>query len=419
MHPYFPGQFRNLILHFRDHCDAEIFGFGRGLVDGREMPGIPGIMMRYYGTGIQPILSADHPLAETESFIREAASLSFEAEKLRGDGWIPDLIYCHVSWGSTTFLHEVFPSAKFIKYCEWYYNNGIDATEYLTGARPLGERIRTQLHNLPIMAELSKADALISPTRWQRSQFPDLARSSIQVVPDGVDTNIFCPKDDATFMLPSGRVLKSGDKVVTYVARGADPFRGFRPFMEAVALLQASDPEVEVVVVGDRKIYYGPGVGTDGHFVEVVSKADFDANRTHFIGRIPYDDYISLLQISAAHVYLTVPFVMSWSALEALATGCVLVASDTAPVREFVDHGQNGLLVQFDRPTEITDQITGVLNNPSAFSDIRAEARSRILAQWSNEIAVQEHLSLTKGLGVNIQPSKYVKVVRRDAKTVR
>jgi glycosyltransferase involved in cell wall biosynthesis len=185
---------------------------------------------------------------------------------------------------------------------------------------------------------------------------------------------------------------------VTYVARGADPFRGFAQFVAALSILQARNPNIEAMIVGDQTVYYGPGGGGDQYFQKVMATAEIDPARTHFTGRLPYDDYRKVLQISAAHVYLTVPFVLSWSALEALATGCLFIGSDTAPVREFVTHGENGLLADFFDSEALASLIEEAVKGGQRFDRMRTMARQTIRDRWEAEDAIRQHESLVERL---------------------
>ena len=392
VHQYFPGQFAHLARRFVED-GHDVVAFNRGLSDGRASGPIDGVRAIEYGHGLpQPVEGA---IGGMTHFLREAGSMASEAQTLRQAGWRPDIIYSHTGWGSTSFLPDVFPRAKHIKYCEWYYNNTTRSTEFLTPAgRPLGERMATRALNLPILADIAHGDAFIAPTEWQRAQFPPIVRDRIEVVPDGVNVDQLAPNPQASYRLASGRTLTRNDRVVTYVARGADPFRGFEPFLKAVALLQQADAEVEVIIVGDKIVYYGAGVGSDGHFNEVLARTPIDPTRTHFVGTVSYEDYRSILHISSAHVYLTVPFVLSWSLLEAMGAGCAIVGSDTSPVREFIKDGETGLLANYFGPEEICDQVLRLLSQPALGDTLRRAAREMIASRWSLAGAIDQHLAL-------------------------
>jgi glycosyltransferase involved in cell wall biosynthesis len=393
VHHYFPGQFQRIARHYLA-AGHDVIAFHRGLNDGRSMPAIKGIRTLEYGGEVRSDRDPEHVLHDTEQYIREAASMALQAESLREQGWVPDLVYSHTGWGTGAFLHDVFPDAKFVKYCEWFYNNSVESTEFLTPDRGFAPRFTTSLMNIPVLADLMRADLLISPTEWQRSQFPGHIRQAIQIAPDGIDTDLFRPDPQAVFATAEGRVFGAGDHVITYVARGADPFRGFEPFIAALGRLQAADPTVEAIIVGDRTAYYDGGHGAEEHFHQVMAEASIDPARTHFTGTLPYEDYRRVLQVSKVHVYLTVPFVLSWSAYEAMSTGCALVVSDTAPVREFVRHGENGLLADFFDVDAIAAEITVALDGGPAIEAMRMQARQTIVERWSAEAAIATHEAL-------------------------
>ena len=397
VHHYFPGQFRRIAEHYVA-TGHDVVALYRGAVDGRSSSPVAGVRLLEYGHEVVADRPKDHILHDSEEFIREAASACFQAIALRDAGWCPDIVYGHTGWGTGAFLQDVFFDAKYVKYCEWFHSNSSETIAFLKPDPPFETRFLNSLLNLPVLADLARADLMIAPTEWQRSTFPAALRPAIEIAPDGIDTDLFRPDPHAAFHARDGRVFTAADRVITYVARGADPFRGFAPFIEALGRLQASDPKVEALIVGDRTVYYGNGAGGEGHFRDVMAKAQIDPARTHFTGTLPYEDYRKVLQISAAHVYLTVPFVLSWSALEALSTGCLLIGSDTAPVREFVTHGENGLLVDFFDAEGIASAIGQALRGGTDIDNMREKARETIKARWSAEAAIERHLALVSRL---------------------
>jgi glycosyltransferase involved in cell wall biosynthesis len=398
VHQYFPGQFKRLARHFVDE-GHDVIAFHRGLTDGRSSSQIDGVRLIKYGQKLaeQPETGA---LDAVEWFIRESADLATIAEELRvEESWRPDIVYSHTGWGRAAYLHDVFTRAKHVKYCEWFYNNRASSTEFLhPGGRALPYRMATSTLNLPILGDIVAAHQLIAPTEWQKAQFPLAMRNNIEVVPDGIDMEFFKPRPDAAFALPDGRTLSRKDRIVTYATRGADPFRGFGQFIEALGRLQARDPQVEAIILGDRKIYYGAGHGSETHFDEVIAKAEIDPARTHFLGKLDYEAYRDVLQVSSAHVYLTVPFVLSWSFLEAMATGCAVIGSDTAPIAEFVIDGENGLLANFFDTEELTERIAEMLDAGPRAEAMRLKARETIQQRWSSEIAIAHHMAIVDRL---------------------
>ena len=223
-------------------------------------------------------------------------------------------------------------------------------------------RIRTK--NSINLLNLQVSDAGISPTQWQKSLYPSEYQSKISVIHEGVNTDIAKPNSKAAFTLPNGQKLTAKDKVVTYVARNLEPYRGFHQFMRALPEICQRQPDCHVLIVGGDEISYGkkPDGGLN-YREKMLNEVHIDQNRVHFLGKLPYADYLSVLQISSAHIYLTVPFVLSWSMLEAMAAECVVIVSNTAPVSEVIN-SENGILVDFFSPTEIAQKVVEVLENP-------------------------------------------------------
>ncbi|HEY9663962.1 MAG TPA: glycosyltransferase, partial [Allocoleopsis sp.] len=212
------------------------------------------------------------------------------------------------------------------------------------------------------------------------------------------DTTFFQPNPGAKLVLPSiGLDLSQVDEIVTYATRGMEPYRGFPQFMEAVALIQQRRPHCHVVVVGDDRVAYGKTLPNQQTYKQLMlEKLSLDLSRLHFTGSLPYGQYLQVLQASSAHIYLTRPFVLSWSMLEALSTGCLVIGSNTAPVTEVIRDGENGLLVDFFAPVEIADRVDEVLNQPERFTSLRSAARQTILQSYDLAALLPQHLQWIK-----------------------
>jgi glycosyltransferase involved in cell wall biosynthesis len=272
------------------------------------------------------------------------------AQKLIAQNFLPDIVYAHSGWGPGLFIKDIFPKATLLGYFEWFYHaHGTDADFDPTEPLQADDEARIRIKNAPILLDLCNCDAGLSPTTWQRQQFPTEFHSKIKVLHDGVDTSFFQPKPGAKLVLPSINLdLSDVAEIVTYVGRGMEPYRGFPQFMEAVALIQKRRPKTHIVVVGEDRVAYGKSLPDGKTYKQLMlEKLDLDLSRLHFTGRLPYNQYLQVLQASSVHIYLTRPFVLSWSMLEAMATGCLIVASNTAPVTEVIRDGENGLLVDF------------------------------------------------------------------------
>lgn len=398
LHPAAPGQFAKLVRHFLSSAENEVVlvhvgsqEIARGAVE-------LGPRCRQFDLRELAADDGEHkPYLKTlDRFIRTATGAAHVADHLKAEGWSPDVVYSHTGFGLGAFVHNVFPDAIYVKYCEWHYRNAPNAAEFFSGPRSIDNRVGTELLNGPVWWDLMRADLRVAPTRWQRQQFPEHARQSIQVVPDGIDTDLARPDPDAVFTTPDGTTFTRGDRVVTYVGRGADPFRGFAQFLKALEKVQAEDPTLQAIIVGDKLAHYGPTLGTQDYYDAVTANVTLDPARTHFTGPLPYAEFIKVLQVSAVHVYLTAPFVLSWSALEAMSCGCALVASDNPPVWEFIDDGVHGLLAEFDDVDEIAAKVQTLLDDADLRASCGRNARDVILERWRLDDAIKAHVDLVE-----------------------
>jgi glycosyltransferase involved in cell wall biosynthesis len=302
-------------------------------------------------------------------------------------GYVPDVIIGHSGWGETLFLKEVWPSAKLIVYAEFYYRGqGADVGFDAEFNPPNFDQVMIAQGRAAYLGQaLLHADAGLSPTRWQASSYPDPLHGQIKVIHDGVDTTVMQPNPQATLTLPNGKTLRAGDEVLTFVNRNLEPYRGYHIFMRALPKVLAARPNAEVVIVGGDEVSYGAAPQDAKGWKDVILsevRDKLDLTRVHFLGRVPYDHFTALMQVSRAHAYLTYPFVLSWSMLEAMSAGALVVGSSTPPVQEVIQHGTNGLLVNFFDLPAWEKTLIGALGNPSAYFDIRRAARQTIVDRY-------------------------------------
>ena len=265
----------------------------------------------------------------------------------------------------------------------------------------MDDKLRIRVKNTPILIDLYSCEAGLCPTHWQQQQFPQEFHSKLTVLHDGIDTNYFSPKPIEKLILPSIELDLSGVKeIVTYVSRGMEPYRGFPQFMETVSLLQKKRKKCHVVVVGEDRVAYGRKIPNGKTYKQaMLERYDFDLSRLHFTGRLPYSQYLQVLQVSSAHIYLTRPFVLSWSMLEAMSAGCLVIASNTPPVTEIIRDGVNGILVDFFSPQQIVDRVEEALVNPDRMASIRANARETILEKYDLAALLPKHLKWIEDAG--------------------
>lgn len=304
----------------------------------------------------------------------------------REQGYVPDLIFGHSGWGETLFLKEVWPEAKLLIYAEFYYRGqGADVGFDPEFSTPSFDQVMiAQGRTAHLGQALLHADAGLSPTEWQAGTYPPALRRMIRVIFDGVDTNVLRPDPAASLTLPDGPTLTAGDEVLTFVNRNLEPYRGYHILMRALPEVLRARPKARVVIVGGDGVSYGQappeGRWKDIFLSEVQDRLDL--SRVHFVGKVPYPDFVRLMQISRAHAYLTYPFVLSWSMVEAMAAGALVIGSDTAPVREVIRHGENGLLVDFFDVPAWSRTLIEALADPARHDPLRRAARQTVLDRY-------------------------------------
>jgi glycosyltransferase involved in cell wall biosynthesis len=390
LHPNFPAQFRHVATAIAKDKRHQVV-FGTTCREGN----LPDVYKALYKPSREARPETHHYVRNLENAVLQGQAVYRMAEQLKARGFVPDIVYGHSGWGPTLFSKDIFPHAKLLCYFEWFYHaHGTDADFDPTDLLDADSEARIRMRNTPILTDLYSCDRGLSPTYWQRQQFPTEYHNKISVLHDGVDTHFFSPKPAAKLVLPRINLdLSHVEELVTYVGRGMEPYRGFPQFMEAVALLQERRPRCHVVIVGSDRVAYGKPLPDGKTYKQaMLEKFPLDLSRVHFTGQLPYEDYLQVLQASSVHVYLTRPFVLSWSMLEAMSTGCLLVASNTAPVTEVIQDGINGLLADFFSPAEIVDRIEEGLNYPDRMNAIRQKARETILAQYDLSKLLPLHL---------------------------
>jgi glycosyltransferase involved in cell wall biosynthesis len=303
--------------------------------------------------------------------------------ELRQNGFSPDIIIAHHGWGESLFLKEVWPRARLAIYCEFFYRSeGADVgfdPEFPT--RDVGEACRLRLKNLNNLLHFEVADAGVSPTYWQASTFPEPFRSKITVVHDGIDTDAISPDASIKLTLNGKMVLRRTDEIVTFVNRNLEPYRGYHIFMRSLPEILRRRPRARIMIVGGNGVSYGAKPKNGGSwkdiFIDEVRPAisETDWARVHFLGNIPYENFLSLLKISTVHVYLTYPFVLSWSLLEAMSAGCTILASETAPVLEAIRQNETGRLINFFDTAALTDNLCDLLEDTKTRETLGTNAR--------------------------------------------
>ncbi|MBE0546230.1 MAG: glycosyltransferase [Rubrivivax sp.] len=378
VHQNFPGQFRHLApaLAQAGHAVHALS------INRRPVP--PGVTLHVYKAQRPPGFKP-HPLAadvEAKVIRGEAAAGAMLA--LQREGFTPDLVIANPGWGEALFVKDVWPRARLVCLLEYFYrleggDVGFDPEFPPTGPLP---GLRLRMKNLALLEAMNSMDLGVVPTRWQRSCLPAAFQSRLVEIFDGIDTDTVRPDPSARLVLPDGTALQAGDAVVTFVARSLEPLRGYHVFMRALPRLLQLCPTAQVLIVGADGVSYGAaapaGQTWKSIFLDEV-RDRIDERRVHFLGQLPYGQFLKVLQVSAAHVYLTYPFVLSWSCLEAMSAGCHLVGSATAPVQEFVADGVNGTLVDFFDTEALAAAVAAAVHERGSDGALRAAARQTVV----------------------------------------
>jgi glycosyltransferase involved in cell wall biosynthesis len=324
---------------------------------------------------------------ELDRAIYTGASVFEVCRGLRDQGLRPDLIVGHSGWGETLFVKDVFPDVPLLANFEFFYHpQGVDVGFDPEFVSIFSDPSRLRARNGVTLMAFQAADWGHSATQWQRSLHPPEMHSRISVLHEGVDTDMVCPDPKARFILPgTRRAFTRRDEVVTYVARNLEPYRGFHIFMRSLPQLLRRRKRAQIVIVGGDGVSYGAPPPPRSSFRDMMLQelgAKLDLARVHFVGMLDYHAYLKLLQVSSVHVYLTYPFVLSWSAIEAMACGCLIVASDTPPVREVLHDGSNALTVDFFAYKQLAQRIEAALDQPQQMKALREAARATAVSQF-------------------------------------
>lgn len=378
LHKGFPGQFKFLAAGLT-HLPGSKVVF---ITSDDTQAQLPGVTKMVYNPSTTEKVKSPF-LGTFEDAIKHGQAAASVAQKLKQQGFKPDVIFGHSGWGCSMFMKDVFPDVPLICYFEWY-ENADGAAAGFNGNIP-DEFRRTQIrsNNVHKLIDLYSCDAGLSPTEWQKSQYPKEFHSKIKVIHDGVSLDTCCPDKDASFLVKDKNLtLTSQDEVITYATRGMEPYRGFPQFMEAIEKLQKKRPNSHFVIGGLDKVFYGDYLEKGSYKEIMLKKLKLDMSKIHFVGELSFVDYIKLLQVSSVHIYATVPFVLSWSFLEAMAVGCCIVASATPPVLEMAQDNYNALLYDFYNVEMMVEKIEYALDNKDKMQVMRQNARQFVLDKY-------------------------------------
>lgn len=410
IHQNFPGQYRHLIRYLADQPGNSVY-----CITQPNQNAMRGVVKVVYEPAPATALNC-HPFTiDFDLAVRNGMAVVSACRELENRGIRPDIIIGHNGWGEMLFVKDIYPDVPVLLYFEFYYHaQNVDVgfdPEYPSQPND-AYRLRTK--NAVNLLSTDVADWGNAPTRWQRSVHPPEIRPRISVVHEGVDTNAVTPDPDAYLHLKRDNItLTRADEVVTYVARNLEPYRGFHIFMRAAREILRRRPKTRILIVGGDSVSYGAPAPAGTTYRSLALRElgqDFDLSRIHFLGQIAYEHYLNLLQVSSAHVYLTYPFVLSWSFIEAMAAGCVMIGSSTPPVLEVLEDGVNGLAVDFFSPRAIADRVDEVLDHPTRMEHLRIAARRTAVEGFDLQTrTLPKWLRLIDDLIAGRRPDLYLK----------
>jgi glycosyltransferase involved in cell wall biosynthesis len=405
VHQNLPGQFRRLIHKLNNRPGYHLTGIGEDRAISSSRIPAPFVSIPYSkpdGAGER----THHYLRHFEACIRRGQEVVRQCLALKQRGYTPDVIVCHPGWGEGLFLKDIFPSARLVVFAEFYYS----ATGRDIGFDPefpstLDDALRIRIKNSVLIQSLLAADDAVSPTHWQKSVHPPEFRDKIRVVHEGIDTGRLVPNRDVAVRLRDGTCLTRSDEVLTFVARNLEPYRGFHTFMRALPHILAGNPNLRVIVVGGDEVSYGRMPEGHANWREALMKelgTGVNWSRVHFLGKIPYEHYISVLQLSSLHVYLTYPFVLSWSMLEAMSAGAPVLGSATAPVLEVIRDGDNGFTTDFFDAPALARRVLELIAQREAIVDVGLRGRETVINGYDfDTVGLPVYLELLKPLAAS------------------
>jgi glycosyltransferase involved in cell wall biosynthesis len=394
IHQNFPGQYRHLAPALAARGD-QVMALGAP-----GAPGLPGVPLRRYP--LPKEVPPCHPwAADFQTKCLRAEAVAQLAAQIRDEGFVPDLVVGHPGWGELLAIKDVFPSVPVLHQLEWVYRlEGGDSSfdpEFPLASRQARSLVRLRrAHQLLAFHDLDHAWA---PTHWQAASAPEEFRERISVIHEGIDTGAIGPNPSAQIQLQrAGLTLRAGDEVLTFVARNLEPYRGFHTFLRLLPELQRRRPALQVLIVGGDGVSYGQPPEGGGSWRQALLKelaGELALDRLHFVGKVPHPVLHQVFQVSRAHAYFTYPFVLSWSLLEAMACGAVVVASATPPLMEVIEAGHNGHLVDFFDREAWLQQLEEVLSKPEQQRSIAARGRQTVVERYDlRQVCLPQQLAL-------------------------
>ena len=387
VHQNFPGQFKNLApALIKEGYDVHAIGYQPNV---SQVKPHTGLTLHMYSISKGTSEDIEPLAAEFETKMIRGKATADKCEELKNSGLNPRLIISHPQWGETFFLKDVWPETKILSYFEMHWrmeDSDIDFDKEFFNEelkRFTSRKIRPRNAFNEIIYRDS--DKIMTPTEYQKSTAPDYLKKDIEVVHDGIDTNVLIPSNKGEFNIGEKIKLTKNDKIISFINRNLEPQRGYHIFMRSLPKVLKENPDAHILIIGSNNKGYGLPAPDGQSWKEIFYnevKDKIDETRVHFLGRVDYKTLIGIYQLTTLHVYLTYPFVLSWSVLEAMSCESLVLGSNTAPVSEVITNKKNGLLVDFFDIDKLSDTMNDVLKNPKKFDKIRINARNTIKSKY-------------------------------------
>ena len=409
IHPNMPGQYKHLArVLARDKNNQIVF-----LTKEKPDINIPNVIKVEYRNTREVSPETHRYLINFERAIFQGQEVWRVCNKLKEQGFIPDIIIMHPGWGDGLFIKDIFHGVPCLSFLEFYYDAYAGDVSFLQAdyvktapaEKSIDDNARVRIKNACNLYNLEICDWGMSPTHWQNIQNPKFFLPKISVLHDGIDTDAVTPPSGIETVTINNLKLTAQDEVITYISRNFEPYRGFPTVMRAIAEIQRRRPKAHIICVGADGVSYGSSAPVGTTFRRMMlEETKPDMSRLHFIGYLKHIDMLNVLKISSAHIYLTVPFVLSWSMMEAMATECVMIGSNTPPVMEVLEHERNGIVVDFYNHMEIADWVDKIFAHPKRMKHLGKAARQTILDLYSLDKLLPLHLNLIRDLADGKNP---------------
>lgn len=414
IHQNFPGQYKYL-MPYLSRIGNNVIALGEE-VNIHDITFPEDLKVQYYPTSAPAGQQTHHYIRTFEEHIRKGQNVLRKCLELRTkENFIPDLICVHTGWGEASFLRDVFPTSKIVAFCEFFYDKRfLGNIEDDFFKMDFDGLLRFRVQNATQLLSATNWDWGVSPTHFQWSTYPDFLQKKISIIHDGIDTEVLTPRaQPAPVTLPDGFVLnKEKDTIITFVSRNLEPYRGFHSFMRSIPYIQKELPHAHIVIIGGDSVSYGRPAPEGTTYRELMLQeldGKVDRDMLHFVGKLPYATFIDVLYHSAVHTYLTYPFVLSWSLLESMSMGLLLVASNTPSVTEVVQDRYNGILCDFYSPEDIAEKILYAYALPEEEKQyLRGNARKTVVEKYDlKTICLPRQLALLNIISNGGIPKQY------------